>query len=252
MIMLILMGLMAGAALVLLAVVGRKSPGTVKKAAERAGADLGLVQRRMPVADISGHFAFMKDGSLRGYMVFPGINHSVDTEKQMISAADADADILAGIDVEFMIAKYPVRISSSRQLVLVDRAIARERAAMFDSRTPEMAASHARRVQILEEHVRASAQRESLSGSRVSWPSWMILYFPAGTDAADADRAMRNIIRTANAGKSEPPRFATENEVRELWQLYFTPNTINPRPAPANQPVLPEPEGASRRRGRRG
>lgn len=243
MILQIALAVMAAVVVLGLVAVSRLSPGTASKAARRASEDLGLVQRRMPLADITGHFAVMKDGSLRGYMVFPGINHSVDTEQQMVSSADADADILAGIDVEFMIAKYPVRISSSRQLVLVDRAIARERAEMFDSGSPEMARSHAAKLQLLEQRVRTSAQRESLSGGRVSWPSWMILSFPAGTTTDEADRTMRNIIRSSNAVKSDPPRFATESEVRELWQLYFTPNTVSPGASTPADPALPAPAG---------
>ena len=60
-----------------------------------------IVQDVLPIADVKGPYAIMKDGSRVGFLELPGINHSLYTEEQKKDEAYAMADVIASIPVEF-------------------------------------------------------------------------------------------------------------------------------------------------------
>ena len=113
-----------------------------------------IVQDVLPIADVKGPYAIMKDGSRVGFLELPGINHSLYTEEQKKDEAYAMADVIASIPVEFAILKYPLPAPAAQQLTEIDRAISRERSAMFSAPTPQAREAAELKVKILEQHMR--------------------------------------------------------------------------------------------------
>lgn len=207
----------------------------------RRGEDEGeLVQDIMPLASIEGHFAFMKDGSYRGYMLWPGRNQSLDTYDERVAKALVDASVISSIDTKFSIVKLPEKINSSHQLNLVDRAIKREEDSFFSAKTDEEREYHRKRLGYLTENMRASALRESLGSERMSWATYIVFSFPASRDVELADSMMGNMLRLAADVMENPPRYLDEREIRHFYQLYFTPGTVTDVAATPGSAIGPE------------
>ena len=161
-----------------------------------------IVQDVLPIADVKGPYAIMKDGSRVGFLELPGINHSLYTEEQKKDEAYAMADVIASIPVEFAILKYPLPAPAAQQLTEIDRAISRERSAMF------------------------SAVREATSGARTVWPNWVALRFSAKMPEEQARRTMDMVEKMCDEKLGEPARRAEESDVRTLLELYLTPSAV--------------------------
>lgn len=210
------------------------------KGKPREAGDAKSVQELMPLADIRGCWAFMRDGSYRAYMFWPGRNQSLDTDEERYAKALKDAAVLGSIETRFAILKYPERINSSRQLMLVDNAIEREEKAFFSSPDGPVKEMHKRKLELLRDGMRESALRESLGGDRLSWPTYLVFDFPAGKDVESAKQMLDNIVRLAGETMENPPRYMDEREIRHLYQLYFTPETVSDVAAPKGSAVLPD------------
>lgn len=208
--------------------------------ARRADDDAELVQDIMPLASIEGHFAFMKDGTYRGYMLWPGRNQSLDTYDERVAKALVDASVISSIDTKFSIVKLPEKINSSHQLNLVDRAIKREEDAFFSAKSDEEREYHRKRMGYLAENMRMSALKESLGSERMSWATYLIFSFPASRDVSLADSMMDNMLRLAADVMENPPRYLDEREIRHFYQLYFTPGTVTDVAATPGSAVRPD------------
>ena len=198
------------------------------------------VQDLMPLADIRGCWAFMKDGSYRAYMRWPGRNQSLDTDAERYAKALKDAAVLGSIETRFAILKYPESINSSRQLVLVDAAIAREEKAFFAAPDGPEREVHRRKLAILRDNMREAALKETLGSDRLSWPPCLVFCFPAGKDMKIAKESLDNIIRLAGETMENAPRYMDEREIRHLYQLYFTPHTVSDVAATKGSAALPD------------
>ena len=210
------------------------------KGAKTPAASGDSVQELMPLASIEGHFAFMKDGSYRGYMLWPGRNQSLDTYDERVAKALIDASVIGSVDGKFSIVKLPEKINSSAQLNLVDSAIEREENAFFAAKTDEDREFHRTRLAILTEHMRNDALRESLSSQRMNWMTYIVFHFPAGREIGLADSMMDNMLRLAADVMENPPRYLDEREIRHFYQLYFTPGTVSDVAATPGSAVSPD------------
>ena len=204
---------------------GRVEPAKKTKKREKGKGD--SVQAELPIADVEGSFAVMKDGSYVGYLELPGVNHSLFNDQQKADEAFAMADIIASIPVPFSILKYPVPSPSAQQLTLIDKAIARERDAMFSASTERERAAAEQKISILETHMRPEAKREATSGSRVVWPNWFAFSFERKVPRAEAARVMGTVAKMAEERLGSRPRFAEEEDVRRLCELYLTPSAVS-------------------------
>ena len=202
--------------------------------------DAAIVQERMPLCDIEGHYAFMKDGSYRAYMLWRGRNQSIDTKDERIAKALIDSTVLGSIDSKFSIVKLPEKINSSHQLNLVDAAIKREEDAFFNSSDNETRELHRMRMNLLSKHMRQDALKESFSSDRMSWSTYLVFYFPAKKDIDSAEQMMNNMLKVAEDVMENPPRYLNEAEIRHFYQLYFTPGTVTDVAAPTGTAVIPD------------
>lgn len=185
-----------------------------------------IVQDVLPIADVKGPYAITKDGSRVGFLELPGINHSLYTEEQKKDEAYAMADVIASIPVEFAILKYPLPAPAAQQLTEIDRAISRERSAMFSAPTPQAREAAELKVKILEQHMRPDAVREATSGARTVWPNWVALRFSAKMPEEQARRTMDMVEKMCDEKLGEPARRAEESDVRTLLELYLTPSAV--------------------------
>lgn len=201
------------------------------------------VEDLMPLADIRGGWIFLKDGSYRACLSWPGRNQSLDTEAERYAKALADARMLSAADTRMAILKYPEVTSSSAQLDLVDAAIEREERALLSCPEGPEKEMHRRKAEILRDGMREDALIESMGSGRVSWPTALIMCFEAGHDVDHAKQSVDNFIKAANEYVENAPRWMTEAEVRHLLQLYFTPDTVSDVAAPRGSAVLPDYSG---------
>lgn len=199
-----------------------------------------LAQDAMPLADIRGHFAFMKDGSYNGYVFWPGRNQSISTDEERMAQAFKDASIISSIEVPFSVLKYPERINTNHQLNLVDDAISRENQEYFGAESDEERNIHRLKLKWLEGYIRESALNESLSHERVAYPSYVVFHFDKTYSMQRANQMMDNVIRLAQDLVDEPPRYLKEKDIRHLFQLYFTPDTVSDDAAPTGTIIQPD------------
>lgn len=136
------------------------------------------------------------------------------------------ADVIASIPVEFAILKYPLPAPAAQQLTEIDRAISRERSAMFSAPTPQAREAAELKVKILEQHMRPDAVREATSGARTVWPNWVALRFSAKMPEEQARRTMDMVEKMCDEKLGEPARRAEESDVRTLLELYLTPSAV--------------------------
>lgn len=198
------------------------------------------VQDVFPVADIRGHWAYMKDGSYRAYVKWPGRNQSLDTEAEKVTKMLADASVFSAIKTTFMIIACPEKINSSYQLDLVDRAIERESRAFFATDDPAEKHLHKLRLEKLEKYFREDAIRESYGQERLSYPVYLVFCYEAGKDQYLAQEELDNVMREASKWAENPPYYCDEKEIRHLYQLYFTPGAVSDIAAPKGLAILPD------------
>lgn len=203
----------------------------------RRGGKDASVEELMPVADIRGHWAFMKDGSFRCCLKWPGRSLSISTEDERIAFAVQDSKVLGSLEQQFAIAKLPERVRSNRQLELVNAAIDREQEEYQAPKSAEAAEACRIRLKLIEDHLKEDAINESMHEDHLEWPAYLVVCFPKGTEIERAQEDMDIFMRRARESVDEPPYYLDEAGIRHMYQLYFTPDSVSDVAEPAGIPV---------------
>lgn len=185
------------------------------------------VQDGMPLADLRGNFAILKDGSRVAFIRIEGANHSVFDFARKAGEAARTASVIAAVPVEFAILKYPSPMPISSQLALIDDAAQRERKAM-SSAGPAEAERRLRKLELLA-LMRSGSEDE---GAGVEWKTWLAIAWPPSSSDDSAKHDLENVLSAASEAFGSAARAADESEMRSMSSLYLTPSAAGAIEAP--------------------
>jgi hypothetical protein len=188
-------------------------------------ADAEMAQRLFPLADMRGPLAYLKDGTMVGYIECPMRGESLDTVAQRMASAYADSDALGTIQQPYSLLLLPEKTNTTRQIVMIDAAARREREAIFHAKDAQEAEVHTKRLRHLTGWMREVAAGDAGRIGQVERRAYLAVRFDAGYGHEEAVEALSAIARGMSADASAPARLLDETGQRHLWSLYFKPNT---------------------------
>lgn len=198
------------------------------------------VQDAMPLADIQGNLAIVRDGSLRAFVRVVGANHSVYDFERKAGEALKTADILAAVPTDFAILRYPCPSTDSQQVSLIQKAIAREEAELSRCSGGRKRAVE-KRLELIHDRLLAAARREEYGPQALEWKTWIALSWPPKTQIEEAMSDIEAVSRAAGEAFGSYAAAADEAEMRDLMRLYLVPQASS-GPEPPIYVRIPTPD----------
>lgn len=197
-----------------------------------------LAQDVIPLRTIEGSFIRRDDGSTLIGVFVEGINDSLYTYENKLYESKLNQQALSAIQSPCSILKIPKKIDANLQLVHIDNQITQLKRELREQGIEE-ASNHPKaiRLKLLTERERPKAEIEALNGSRVIHPTYV--FFEFGSKISD-EVAMREVKIFIDRFKDfqREAHVCDFEELIEVFQLYFTPNHINPKAYQGNTPVM--------------
>lgn len=197
------------------------------------------VQDVLPIKDIDDGILYLRDGSFRIFVDYPGKNYSIFSNEQMKREAKDVSIIISSITCPFSILKYAKTAELQEGLMELEQAIddARERA--IGSRGEVLDRSSMKRLDILERHMLPQALAEASRAEQVGITNVIAFCFGAKTTIDEAERQVQTFCRLAEDRTKVAARRLGSAEVAGLLGEWLTPSSIVPGTSGAGSPVLP-------------
>lgn len=184
------------------------------------------VQDRLPLADIQEGVLYLKDGSYRIFVDYPGKNYSIYSAEQMRQEAHDVAFLISSITCRFAIIKYVRSVESQEGLIEIEKALddARSRALGAHGEVLDKAAF--KRLDLIERHILPQALTEAARAEHLSVTNVIAFMFDAKTPIEEAERQVHGFCRISeDRTKVRAERLDTPDVVALLSE-WLTPTDI--------------------------
>lgn len=184
------------------------------------------VQDRLPLADIREGVLYLKDGSYRIFVDYPGKNYSIYSAEQMRQEAHDVAFLISSITCPFAIIKYVRSVESQEGLIEIEQALddARSRALGAHGEVLDKAAF--KRLDLIERHILPQALTEAARAEHLSVTNVIAFMFDAKTPIEEAERQVHGFCRISeDRTKVRAERLGTADVVALLSE-WLTPTDI--------------------------
>ncbi len=195
------------------------------------------VQEKLPLKDIRDGVLFLRDGSFRMFIDYPGKNYSIYSMEQMKREAHDVAFLLSSITCQFAIIKYPRTVESQEGLIEIEGAIDDARSRALGSHGEVLDAAAMKRLDILERRLLPQALEEASRAERVGVTNVIAFCFPAKTPMEEAERQVQGFCRLASDRTKVDARRLTTAEVAELASEWLSPSDAGAAPRAAASPL---------------
>lgn len=198
------------------------------------------VQEKLPLLDIRGGVLYLRDGSYRVFVDYPGKNYSIFSSEQMRREAHDVSFLISSITCPFAIIKYPRSIESQEGLIEIEHAIDDARSRAIGSHGEVLDASAMARLDILERKLLPQALAEASRAERVAVTNVIAFCFDAKTPIEEAERQVQGFCKIAQDRTRICAKRLTDAEVAELLSEWLTPSD---NLKGAHDPSIPLPAG---------
>lgn len=182
------------------------------------------VQEKLPLLDIRDGVLYLRDGSYRIFVDYPGKNYSIFSAEQMRREAHDVAFLISSITCPFAIIKYPKSIESQEGLIEIEKAIDDARSRAIGSHGEVLDASAMARLDILERKLLPQALAEASRAERVAVTNVIAFCFDARVPVEEAKRQVQGFCKIAQERTRVCAKRLNDAEVVELLSEWLTPS----------------------------
>lgn len=196
------------------------------------------VQDRLPMADIREGVLYLKDGSYRIFVDYPGKNYSIYSAEQMRQEAHDVAFLISSITCSFAIIKYVRSVESQEGLIEIERALDDARSRALGSHGEVLDKAAFKRLELIERYILPQALTEAARAEHLSVTNVIAFAFDAKTPMDEAERQVQGFCRISeDRTKVRAERLDTPDVVALLSE-WLTPTDIL-KDASSDSVVLP-------------
>lgn len=178
------------------------------------------------MADIRDGVLYLRDGSYRIFLNYPGKNYSIYSAEQMRQEAHDVAFLISSITCPFAIIKYVRSVESQDGLIEIEQALDDARSKALGTHGEVLDKAAYQRLDLIERHILPQALTEAARAEHLSVTNVIAFQFDPKTPIEEAERQVSGICRISeDRTKVRAERLSTP-EVVALLSEWLTPTDI--------------------------